>query len=80
VRRGATPADTRILLRSPRRPHRHRPPGRRQARRRHPHHRPALAYLELADEFLGTATPDNFPLGASSLLDDLLAAGARGAV
>jgi deoxyribose-phosphate aldolase len=32
----------------------------------------ALAYLALADEFLGTATPDNFRLGASSLLDELL--------
>jgi deoxyribose-phosphate aldolase len=32
----------------------------------------ALDYLALADEFLGTAGPDQFRIGASSLLDDLL--------
>lgn len=33
----------------------------------------ALAYLQLADRYFGTATPKNFRIGASSLLDDLLA-------
>lgn len=32
----------------------------------------ALAYLQLADRFLGIAIPQNFRIGASSLLDDIL--------
>lgn len=79
--RGATPADTRILLEEARaataatgRPIGVKPAGGIRTTDQ------ALAYLELADEFLGTATPDNFRLGASSLLDELLAADARGPV
>lgn len=32
----------------------------------------ALSYLRIADQSLGRATPQNFRLGASSLLDDLI--------
>jgi deoxyribose-phosphate aldolase len=34
----------------------------------------ALEFLALADEFFGHATPDQFRIGASSLLDDILSA------